>query len=61
MKKEWVEAVVSAAAKEEGRMKLSCAQVFRLAEKLKVKPSIIGKICDRRNIRICACQLGCFP
>jgi hypothetical protein len=60
MKKELVEAVVSATWKEEGRAKLSCAQAFKLANKFKVKPADIGKICNQQKIKLCACQLGCF-
>ena len=55
-----VEAVVSAAHEEDGRMKLSCADAFRLAAELGVQPADIGRICNGQSIRITGCQIGCF-
>jgi len=52
---------VSAAAKEvEGRKRMPCAEALRLAAELGVQPGAIGRICHERNIKIVACQLGCF-
>ena len=55
-----VEAVLAAAKKQNGRSALRCAEALRLAEHFGVKPHAVGRICDARNIKICACQLGCF-
>jgi len=55
-----VEAVVAQTYEENGRKKLACADAFKLAKKHKVKLGEIGEICNRQNIRICNCQLGCF-
>ena len=58
--KKLIEAVLTAAREEEGRMELSCADAFRLATELGVQPTDIGRICNVRNIRIARCQMGCF-
>ena len=41
--------------------KLPCAVAFRIAREFKVSPGEIGEICNRINIKIRSCQLGCFP
>jgi len=43
-----------------GRRILTCAQGMSLAAEFGVKPVRIGRICNRKNIRISGCQLGCF-
>ena len=43
-----------------GRVKLACAEAFELARQFQAKPTEIGRICNRHDIRICKCQLGCF-
>lgn len=48
------------ASEEEGRLRLSCAQAFALAEKAGVSVSDFGKACDQEKIKIAHCQLGCF-
>lgn len=58
--KELIEAVNAAATEENGELKLTCADAFRLVEKLDAELMDIGRICNRRKIRICQCQLGCF-
>jgi len=55
-----VEAVLAAAKEVEGRKRMPCAEAFRLAAELGVQPGAIGRICHERNIKIVACQLGCF-
>ncbi len=55
-----VEAVKNAASEVKGRMVLPCAKAFAVAEELDAKIRDIGRICDDNNIRIVACQLGCF-
>jgi len=43
-----------------GRKKLACAEAFELAKEFEVEVIEIGRICNRHNIRIHKCQLGCF-
>ena len=57
---ELIEAVLGATQEEDGRMKLSCADAFRLVAELGVQPRDLGRICDRQNIKITKCQMGCF-
>ena len=40
--------------------KITCSRARELAEQLKVPPAIIGKACNALEIRIKACELGCF-
>lgn len=42
------------------RKRLTCAEAFALAEKYDAKVAEIGSICNRHNVKICSCQLGCF-
>ena len=42
------------------RKKLACAEAFELAQEFEVEVIEIGRICNRNNIRVCKCQLGCF-
>ncbi len=42
----------------EGR--ISCTQARKVAEELKVSPKEVGEMCDELNIKIFACELGCF-
>jgi len=44
----------------ENRKKLSCAEAFELAREFDAEIIEIGRICNKHNIRICKCQLGCF-
>ena len=55
-----VDAVIEAASEIDGRKKLTCAEAFELADKFETEIIEIGRICNRHNIRICKCQLGCF-
>lgn len=41
--------------------KLPCAVAFKIAEELKVRPREVGDTATRMSIKICNCQLGCFP
>ena len=41
--------------------KLPCAVALKIAEALKVSPREVGKTADKLGIKICNCQLGCFP
>jgi hypothetical protein len=54
------DAVLEQVRQEGGEKKLSCAQAFELARKLDVEIFEIGRVCNRENIKIRKCQLGCF-
>jgi len=41
--------------------RLSCAVAFGIAKELKVSPRDVGDAADRLSVKICGCQLGCFP
>jgi len=41
--------------------RLPCAVAFKIARELKVSPREVGKTADKLSIKICNCQLGCFP
>ena len=57
---ELIKAVLERAEEIDGRKKLACAEAFELAQKFEVEVIEIGRICNRHNIRIRKCQLGCF-
>ncbi len=40
--------------------RLSCEQAHILAKELNVSLGEIGALCNTLNIKISACQLGCF-
>ncbi len=40
--------------------RISCEAARKLAEELDISPREVGQACDEVNIRICACELGCF-
>lgn len=40
--------------------RISCTVARQLAEDLQVSPREVGEMCDELNIRIFACELGCF-
>ena len=57
---ELINAVLERAQEIDGRKNLACAEVFELAQEFEVEVIEIGRICNRQNIRIRKCQLGCF-
>ena len=57
---ELINAVIERAQETDGRKKLACAKAFELAEEFEVEVIEIGRICNRQNVRIHKCQLGCF-
>ena len=57
---ELVNAVLAAAQEAGGKMKLACADAFRIAADFGVPPGEVGRICNGRNIKLAQCQLGCF-
>jgi ArsR family metal-binding transcriptional regulator len=40
--------------------KITCTDAHQLADKLNIHPSEVGKACNEANIKICACEVGCF-
>ena len=56
-----INAVLERTEDSDGRKKLACAEAFQIAQELNVEVAEIGRICNQQNIRICKCQLGCFP
>lgn len=52
--------IKDAAAKIDGKNKLTCRKVFQLAEELNLSLKEIGDICNAEYIKIIQCQLGCF-
>ncbi len=55
-----ISAVVKRSKEVNGTKKLACAEAFELAKEFEAEVIEIGSICNRHNIRICKCQLGCF-
>jgi len=43
---------------QEGR--IACRQCFEIARECDVSLKIIGEVCTEKNVKIHACQLGCF-
>ena len=54
---EWV---IEATVEKDGRKTLSCAEAFRLAEEKGIELLAIARVCNRRDVKIVRCQLGCF-
>ena len=54
------DAVLERAQKSQGRKRLTCADAFELAREFVTELIQIGRICNRHNIKISKCQLGCF-
>jgi len=42
------------------KKRLTCTDAFELARKFEMEIIEIGLICNKHNIKICKCQLGCF-
>lgn len=40
--------------------RLTCGDAFRIAVDLDVPVSEVGRVCGELDIKIIACQLGCF-
>ena len=40
---------------------MPCAVAFKIAEEFKVDPKTVKETADEIQIKISACQLGCFP
>ncbi len=52
--------VVESAVEVNGRTMLSCARAFEIHRRHGIPLADIGRICNEKGIRLCACQLGCF-
>lgn len=52
--------VLELAVEREGRKTISCARAFEIHRQHDVPLAEIGRICDENDIKIRACQLGCF-
>lgn len=52
--------VIIALRKASVNNRLGCEAARTLSRDLKVPLSEIGKLCNELNIRITACELGCF-
>ena len=55
-----INTVIERAQEIDGIKKLACAEAFKLAQEFQVEAIEIGRICNKQNIKICKCQLGCF-
>jgi len=60
-KQELTNAVLERAQQADGKKKLTCAEAFDLAQRFQAAIIEIGRICNQHHIKICQCQLGCFP
>ena len=54
------ELVLEHAVEREGRKILPCARAFEIHRRYGIPLADIGRACDENDIRIRACQLGCF-
>ncbi|WP_319537957.1 hypothetical protein [uncultured Methanospirillum sp.] len=54
------EEIRSILEKEGITKELPCGRAFEISEKYGVSKSDIAKFCNEQNIKIRACQLGCF-
>jgi alanyl-tRNA synthetase len=52
--------VIDAAGETDGKKTIACAQAFKFSSESGIPVREIGEICNRNNIKIKACQLGCF-
>lgn len=52
--------VMDSAVEVNGRKTLACARAFEIQRRHGIPLREIGRICDENDIRLCACQLGCF-
>ncbi len=54
------EIVLAAAGEINGKKKLPCVRAFELADEHSIPLKEIARCCDRNDIKISSCQLGCF-
>jgi len=60
MEEELKKMVDEFAFQEGNRRKLKCKDAFEIADRLHIPVGSIGKFCNKNNIKLAACQLGCF-
>lgn len=53
-------AILSGVKLQNGRRQISCARAHVLSEDLGVSLGVIGHFCQRHDIKLTDCQLGCF-
>ncbi len=53
--------VLEHAVERQGRKILSCARAFEIHRRHDIPLADIGRTCNENDIKIRACQLGCFP
>ena len=41
--------------------KLPCPVAFKIAKELSVSTKDVGEACNKLDLKISSCQLGCFP
>jgi hypothetical protein len=46
--------------RDDGKNTLSCHSAFKIAAEHNISIATIGNACDTADIKIMACQLGCF-
>jgi hypothetical protein len=54
------ERVINAAEEIDGKKKLACKKAFELSEEFGISLHDITRCCNQNDIKIYACQLGCF-
>ena len=52
--------VINTATLVDGKKKLACAEAFKLSREHDISLKEIGEICNRHEIKVIACELGCF-
>lgn len=52
-----IQEAVAQLAKDGG---ITCREARRLAERLGIPYALVGKACDELEIKVRACELGCF-
>lgn len=52
--------VSDAAVESDGKKRLACAQAFKISKEHDIPLKEISGICNRLDIKIVSCQLGCF-
>ena len=59
-KEELIKAILKKSFNDGKKLKLPCPEALKIARQLSINPLEIARICNKRNIRFCQCQLGCF-
>jgi hypothetical protein len=55
-----LEVIKARCYQDSGKTKLNCSDALALAKELGIDSLAIAGICNRHDIRIATCQLGCF-